>query len=257
MNSLRRLFVGVAESFNPMKYKVLKQSSLRSASVHFLFVVLIGVLISSVLYYPALFSLPGDVKNAFSGFETFRLTPDIETIEPVLILGSDFLIFDTSGEMSPNSSRYFVDGNHLYYDFGTKQRDLSRVGDLIEHKDLIFGMMNFLMVVLIPSFIVGFYVMSLILFSILILVVVLIFLLFSKMFKKKVSFVELISVGFHAATFLSLAMIANALNTGLGVFILSLFVLYFFIGGLLPTKKSNSSAKKKKEKIETIEFDDD
>ena len=259
MNSLRRLFVGVAESFNPLKYKVLKQNSVKSAFVHFLFVVLIGVLLSSVLYYPALISFPNDVKSAFSGFETFRLNPDIETTEPVVILGEDYLVFDTNEVRSPNSSRYFVDGVHLYYDYGTKQRDLSRVGDLLEHKDLVFGMMNFFMVVLIPSFIVSFYILSLIVFFTLILILTIMFILFSKLFKKKANFTELVSSGFHAATFLSLGMVANALNTGLGLIILSLFVLYFLIGAISPSKKNdgNTKMKKKKEKTEEIEFDDD
>ena len=205
-----------------------------------------------------MFSVPQDIKNSVAEFEEFNLNPTISTNEPVVI-GKNFLVFDTQNVLSPNESQYFVDENFLYYDFGSKRRELAKVGDLIQHKDLIFSLMNLFIIFFIPSFFVGFYALTTLLSFLMIVIFGLIFFMITKIIKKDVKFRDLISSGLYASTFLAIGMIANALNFSLGMFFLAIFALCCLFGALLPVRKMKSDNKKstkKKKKEDEFGFDD-
>ena len=257
MIKIPRVLGNFVTSFNLLRYGTLRQASFKSSLAHFSFVILIIVLLLSMIYYPSVFSIPGELKESLGGFEKANIMLDFSTEEPIEI-GKKFIVFDSENIASPNSSKYYVDTNFLYYDYGAKRKELSNVGDILENKDMIIGFLNFLTIVLIPSFLVGFYIMSLFMVFLIIFLSSFVIMLILKLFKLKRGFLEIMNVGLYSSIFLFISVIARVLSFDVGrVFFIILFIVYFLVGTIIPSKKSPKKETNLKKSRKSKEIDDD
>lgn len=236
MKSKPELLEKVLDSLNPLKYKILRQHVLKNTFRHFLLIMAFGVLISGLIYIPQLFGFVNEVKTAYNTVDTLQLNPVIETSEPVEI---GKLVIDTQQQRSPNASKYYVDNEFLYYKYGNKRKSLEDVGNVRGFVGTLISSLPAILIVLIPSFFVSFYVFAVVLFLVSILFMSLLLKTVSLNLKKekRLPFGELLSIGFYASLFLGLALIASAIKTNFGLYFCGVFMIYFIIAALQKPEK--------------------
>ncbi|MFP4656949.1 MAG: hypothetical protein ACLFNK_05225, partial [Candidatus Woesearchaeota archaeon] len=169
MTLRKDIFMPVLDSLNIFKYGKLKERPLRFSIGHFFLVLFLSVVISGIIYVPTVISFSNSVKESLGNFEQFTLNPSIETSEPAIIWSDDFLVFDTTGNMSANASRFYVDGDYFYYDHGEKARDLAKAGDLTNNSELLGNLILYLAFILLPSFLMTYFIVSFFLLATIIL----------------------------------------------------------------------------------------
>ncbi len=245
------MFRDIGRSLNILSYGELKERAIRLPVAHFLLVLALSVLISGIVYIPSVISFSNSVKESLVSFERFQLNPDIETVEPAIIWSADFLVFDTQGNMTPNSSRYYVDSDFLYYDYGERRRELSRVGDIVENSEFLGNMILVLAVILLPSFLFTYLAVSLLLLgSIVLLTSGLVWglLRLTRKKKKRVKYRDVAAVSLYASTILAVSLLLNAFGVGIGLYLMIIYLLYAYLGSVQKSRGHEGHEMKRKKK---------
>ncbi len=251
MRPLKEHIASVADSLNILKYGELKARTIRLPLTHFFVVLLLAVIISGIIYIPTVISFSNSVKESLDSFERFRLNPDIETDSPAVIWSDDFLVFDTQGNRSANASRYYVDSDFLHYDYGTRRRELTRVGDIVENSDLLGNMILLFAFISLPSFLMSYFILSFLLIgSIVISSALLIWVVtrFPRKKKRKASFRGILVCCLYASTILAIALLLNSIYSGLGIYLIIIFLVYSYIGTIQKVRDTEKQHKKKEKK---------
>ena len=252
MERTKEIFKNVIYSLNPLNYGKLKGNSIKSALLHFFIVLLISVVVSGIIYIPSVISFSNSVKESLSNFETFKLDPEIKTEDPVFIWSSDYIIFDTEGNLSKNDSRYYVDGDFLYYNYGTNRRELTAIGDIVENSTFLGNLILLLAFVLLPSFLISYFIVSLLLFLVILFFAsTFIWILIKILVRKKNKPVcrDIVVSCLYSSTILAFALLLNSFLSGFGYYLVIIFLFYSYVGSVSKTKsKDHESHKSKKNK---------
>ncbi|MFW6230873.1 MAG: hypothetical protein ACOC32_02515 [Nanoarchaeota archaeon] len=230
----------VLHSLWPDKYKTLRLHSIGRGFKHFTIITACAVLLAGAFYLPDIFSVLSTVRTSSTKFSKFQLTPSIETAEPIIFgpKSDPVLIIDSTDNYSSNGSKHFVDDEFYYYDHGAKRKTLMEAGNLLDNRESIFRTLSLVAVILIPSFIVGFFGVTMLLFlSVILLISLLVKALFLNIPSRKVSFKELFVGGLYAAIFLALALIVNAISPGIGIYVSAVFLVYFIMSAFMGAEK--------------------
>ncbi|MBD3259379.1 hypothetical protein GF371_01985 [Candidatus Woesearchaeota archaeon] len=111
---LKKYFKKAGEQINPIAYHDLMQDKYRYVIKHFLVLLLLLTVISSVLYIPKFIILPQQFENEFQKFDTFSLDIDIATKEPV---NFGLLTIDTTATEPPEKRGIYITNDTVQVQF--------------------------------------------------------------------------------------------------------------------------------------------
>ena len=255
MERTKEILKNVVYSLNPLNYGKLKENNIKSAVIHFFIVLFVSVLVSGIIYIPSVISFSNSIKESLNDFDTFKLNPEIKTEDPIFIWSSDYIVFDTEGNLSANASRYYIDSDFLYYNYGSNRRELTSIGNIVENSVLLGNLVLVLAFVLLPSFLISYFVVSLLLFLVILFFASTFIWILTKIFlrkKNKPVCRDIIVSCLYSSTILAFALLLNSFLSGFGYYLVIIFLLYSYVGSVSKTKNKNHESHKSKKKKKSL-----
>ncbi len=236
----------LGSSLNPWAYKDLQDRAIRYAFRHFFFVVLIGVLVSGLLYLPGIFNFATFLKDSLDNANELQLLPHFDLKEPIIYKngGKNIFIIDADKIYSPNSTTYYLDSNYFYRNFGSKREPNVEAFNVITYKSKIMSLIDVLSLVILPSLLVAYFIVVFAtMLSIIVFISIVLYMIF---YKKRVGLQKLLTIGFYASIILIMGRIVSALRGDLKTElpVLGLFLVYYVVAILLGGSRSRKKETK-------------
>ena len=228
MEKQKGILQDLLNSFLPTKYKLFRQRSLKDAFRHFLALLVFGVLVSSAIYIPKMYLKISQFEKKSESFEEFTLNPTIKTLKPVSFgeENSPLITVSNQGSQDANSSKIFLTSDYIYYNYGKQRKSYAQALELTQYREIFFSQLKLLLLIAIPSFLIGFFGLSFVLllgfvsaFSLLSIVIL-------RAMKKPAQFKSVITGNFYASIFLAFSMIASAIRPNFGLYFVGVFMIY-------------------------------
>ncbi len=205
----RGFFRTLLYSLSPVHYRELIEDRKRDLFSHFLFVLLIFIIISSILFIPSYSPLPKKLNMEFNKFTEFKIDTDVITTEPAHF---GFLTIDTPLKTPPENKKGVVISNEFiqikFLPFIKPQlMKTDDFRDVLKNVDIIVGNIVLFGLSLVPYFIMLFYFYQALKIGIMIIIFSMIFFFLTKMFDETFSYREIFRISGYASIFLMIELL--------------------------------------------------
>ena len=194
----------IGKSMYPHSLRKLGERKLGEAVSYLLSLVFVSFIIMSIFALPTLIGIGGYVNDQFSKVEELSIDINFKTTEPIIITERNPQIaIDTTGTIAEvNDTRALVTNEAILYTFfgRTRSINLTQFKDVKANKDEVTKNLLWLLLLILPSVIIGLYVIYLLKYIILILLVTWIVYGICRIFNLKLKFKRLLTMGIYAST---------------------------------------------------------
>lgn len=180
---LKEFFLLIRKSVTPNTYKDLASSSMKQTCVYFFGVLSLAFLVTILLYVPVLADLSFSLNKGLSKFTKLELDVSLETSEPVYFKNLGIAIDTTGNLTNVTEEKILVTADHIImrptscilfrplclFSKGKVKTISFESKNLMDYKKDIISIVTSLMILLIPTLIVSFYLMYLIKYGLIVL----------------------------------------------------------------------------------------
>lgn len=250
---LREFFLLIGKSVTPGAYKDLVLSSMKQTCAYFLGVLSLAFLITILLYVPVLTDLSFNLNKGLSKLTKLNIDVSLETSEPIQFKSLGIAI-DTTGKITNlTEEKVLVTDKHimigstkclLFKPLCSFSKDKVKTislepKNLIQYKNDVISVATTLILLLIPTILVSFYLMYLIKYVIIILIVSTLTFLLTRIRLYEVRLLKIVKLATYTITpmvFIEVINLRFMLN--LHLIPLIIFAILFTIGIMLIGEKA-------------------
>lgn len=180
----KQFLLQLLQTLMPHKYKRHSEKKMRQVFELYFGVIIIGVVLSFLIFIPVLKTQSSNVVNLIDSFDVLNITIDVETNKPVTLVNHPLVILDTNASERGNA-RYLLGENKLFYKkniFKEGERELITNIDLTSKEDKLEKWFFVIVLILLPAYVLS---VGILTFIISILIVLLFAYIARLIFKKK------------------------------------------------------------------------
>jgi len=235
-------FRTLGKSFSFLGYPELSERKPVASVKYFLKLMILATILLLLAAIPAFMHLSKNIDLVMDNFNSLKLSLNASSKGPIIIFPEDksreIAINWESNETSLNTSKYLVAKDRFLKKtmFGTQYTNLTGFSNVLEHRETYKTVLTTLMIFLIPSMVVGAYVIFGVKFFLMLLALAVVGFIVSRTIKFNIEFRNCFNIAIYAATIAVLIeMIAFPYNISIPYFRIewigyALSVLYFAYG---------------------------
>lgn len=258
MSWLGRFVQTVLHALNPKQYHHLAGLPLKSAFGYFFALILAVFILMSVLWIPALFSLPDTISREFGKFNDLSVEIIYDQNEPV-VLTKEFPLVTIDMKNSYdgiNDGLVLISKDATFYRFlpyGGSGK-ISDSQNLLENKDELGRFLAVLAFMAVPMILAYAYVYFAVKYIVIVVLVALVGFVIARVVKFEIRFSDTMRAGLFAATpMVLIGMLTKPFIPSVGFLDYLAFIIYFILGCLVLGEFE--TVPNQKEKTATIHLD--
>ena len=190
------------KTLNPRYYRELAEKEFTTSIKYFFIILLTAFFLMSVLAIPKLITLKSDIESSVLNINNLKINANFDTIKPISLPRDNPLItLDTTNNKTMDTEIFLLTNEKLYYNISGRYKEIT-LGeyDLTHDKEGARKTITLITLLLLPSFLLFYYLAYLIKYLLIIIPFALISLLFTRMTKNKVSFKQAIALSLYTST---------------------------------------------------------
>lgn len=235
-------FKKLAKSFSFFEYEELCEKKMSESFLYFLKLMLLATLLMFVAAIPIFIGFSNSIDKVMENFEHLELNIDASSKGPVILFPGDsykeIIVHWESNETEIEKGRFLIGEDRFVRKtlFGSQYTNLSGYSNVLGHEDFYKKAAIMLVIFLIPSMIVGAYVLFSIKFLIMIILLSAVAYIITRIMRFEVEYKHCFNVAIYASTIgVLVAMIAFPYNIQLPLIRIewigyALTLVYFIVG---------------------------
>lgn len=199
---IRKFFAVLRKSLNPRYYTELSERRLDSAVIYLIILLGFAFLLLGILLLPKAYMIKEDIEDGLLAINTFKVSADFETVEPIMIPNKRPLItFDTTDNKTIDSELLLVTDDKVFYKAMDKEgsfalSDVDFTKDRKQSKDALIKVGIFLL----PSFLTFYYFAYLVKYAMIILLTGVVGFVVARGLRNGIELRESIIISIYAST---------------------------------------------------------
>lgn len=250
---LKQFFMLIGKSMTPNTYKELASSSMKQTCIYFFGVLSLAFFVTILLYIPVLADLSFSLNKGLSKLTRFNLDVSLETSEPIFFKSLGIAIDTTGNLTNVTKEKVLVTDKHIMmmptscilfrplclFSRGKVRTISLESKNLMDYKNDIISVITNLVILLIPTIIVSFYLMYLVKYGLIVLLASALAFLITRIRLYEVKLLKTIKLATYTITPMIFIEVIN-LRFGFNLYFVPLviFAILFTIGIMLIGEKA-------------------